>query len=467
VAEPALSLTEADVESVLLRALETSGAIGAQLAVSRGADLIECAAGIANAEHGSALTTDTVLQAGSFAKMYTATLVHQLADDGLLDLDVPVREYLPEFRLGDPAAAATVTPRHLLSMTSGLDFGSYYDFGTGRDVVQRYVQTLAGHPVLFAPGTAFSYSGSSTVISALLVERLRGLPYAEALHAHLLGPGGLGLTHPDAGQYPYLRMAAGHVRHDDGTASVIRPWGTLAATAANGTTLVSTAGDLARFARLLLAGGLAADGSRVLSAAGVQRMHARQIPVRAEMIAQHWCLGPYVRRVQAAGGLDLDIFGHGGRWSGGVCDVLWVPALDLAVATATNTPGRAGALIQSVCGQLLPRLIGPQAWIVPVLQPGLPADADRYAGRYASRTGEYEVSVAGEALQFTFRPKEVAGTAFSLPPSARQLHPIGPGRFLPAEDTPVERRLQEIWFGPDSGPAEFVYDGLIAGRRVG
>src|ERR1700712_152255 len=69
------------------------------------------------------------VQVGSIAKLFTAVLVHQLVAEGLLDLDAPVTAVLPEFRLADAAATAALTPRHLLSMTSGLEFGYYLDYG--------------------------------------------------------------------------------------------------------------------------------------------------------------------------------------------------------------------------------------------------------------------------------------------------------------------------------------------------
>lgn len=450
------AVTAADLADVLHQAVSASGAVGGQLAVWDGAGLTECAAGLADHERGSAMRTDTVIQAGSFAKMLTALLVHQLADEGLVDLDVPVVTYLPDFRVaGDHGDE--ITPRHLMSMSSGLDFGAYYDFGDDPAPVERYVGTLTGQPLMFRPGTAFAYSGASTVVSALLIERLRGMPWNQAVPVFLLDPAGLTRTGIDdpvpAGASPGHAVGAG------GEISVIAGWGSLRATAPNGTTLTSTAGDLARFAALLVRDGVAGNGNRVLAAPGVRRMHEPQIPVRAEMIAQDWCLGPYVRRT------PTEIFGHGGRWQCGVCDVMWVPSHDLAIATITNTPSRAGALIQSVSAALLPRLAGPGSWVSPVVEPGLPADAARYTGTYHSPSADFDVSISGDALRLDVIPREIPGNVWSRPPGTQLIYPIGPGRFLPREDTPVERRLQEIWFPLDGDKAEFIYDGLIAGRR--
>jgi CubicO group peptidase (beta-lactamase class C family) len=67
------------------------------------------------------VTTDTRFLIGSISKAYTATIAMQLVDEGRIELDAPVREYLPELRLKDSRAAAVITTRQLLSHTSGID----------------------------------------------------------------------------------------------------------------------------------------------------------------------------------------------------------------------------------------------------------------------------------------------------------------------------------------------------------
>src|SRR5919202_5147919 len=94
---------------------------GALFAIMQGDEVVQCTAGVANLETGEPVGTDTLFHVASISKVYTATLVMQLVDEGKLDLDTPIRTYLPDFRVADDDATERVTARHLLSHTSGID----------------------------------------------------------------------------------------------------------------------------------------------------------------------------------------------------------------------------------------------------------------------------------------------------------------------------------------------------------
>ena len=103
-------------------------------------ELVEAAHGAAEpGRPGVAATTDSVFQIGSITKVWTATVVMQLVDEGLLDLDAPVAEVLPELRLADPDVDQEVTIRHLLTHTSGIDGDVFTDTGRGDDCLEKYV----------------------------------------------------------------------------------------------------------------------------------------------------------------------------------------------------------------------------------------------------------------------------------------------------------------------------------------
>ena len=96
-----------------------------------------------NKDTGVEATTDSVFQIGSITKVWTATVAMQLVDEGLLDLDAPVADVLPELRLADPDVAKRVTMRHLLTHTSGIDGDVFTDTGRGDDCLEKYVAQLA------------------------------------------------------------------------------------------------------------------------------------------------------------------------------------------------------------------------------------------------------------------------------------------------------------------------------------
>src|SRR3954447_25234508 len=106
---------------------------GAAIAVLKDGEIVDTAAGVLSTSTGVAVTADSVFQIGSITKVWTATLVMQLVDEGLLDLDAPIRRYLPEFRLQDEKAAAAITTRQLLSHQAGFEGDVFTDTGRGDD----------------------------------------------------------------------------------------------------------------------------------------------------------------------------------------------------------------------------------------------------------------------------------------------------------------------------------------------
>ncbi len=92
---------------------------GAVVAVSAGDERAEAAYGVLNRATGVEVTTDSLFQIGSITKLWTATLVMQLVDEGLLDLDTPVRRYLPGFRVADQGASARMTARRTRTRRPG------------------------------------------------------------------------------------------------------------------------------------------------------------------------------------------------------------------------------------------------------------------------------------------------------------------------------------------------------------
>src|SRR5262245_37572093 len=161
---------------------------GAALAVLHGETLFEAATGVVNAKTAVATTTDSVFEIGSITKVWTTSLVMQLVDEGRLELDAPVRRYLPELALADRAAAESITVRMLLTHTSGLDGDLFQGTGRGDDAVERYVLACAALPQLHPPLAHWSYCNAGFVLAGRIVEKLRGRTWDEALRVQLLEP---------------------------------------------------------------------------------------------------------------------------------------------------------------------------------------------------------------------------------------------------------------------------------------
>ncbi len=140
----------------------------------------------------------------SVTKTFTAAIVLQLVEDGRVELDAAVNDYLPELTI-----ARGVTVRQLLSHTSGIadllaPMRSRLNAEPSRVWQPAEVLALVG-PSTFAPGTSWGYSNTNYVIAGLLVERVSGHPFADELERRILEPLKLlGTGVPARGELPYL-----------------------------------------------------------------------------------------------------------------------------------------------------------------------------------------------------------------------------------------------------------------------
>ena len=152
--------------------------------------------GMADLEHDVRNTPDTIFEAGSVAKQFTAMAVQLLASDGKLSLDDPVRKYIPEL----PDYGKPLTIRHMLSHTSGLrDWGSVEGIAgwprTTREYTHAHVLDIVSRQksLNFDPGTKWSYSNTGFNLAAIIVSRVSGMSFAEFSKQRIFAP--LGMTH--------------------------------------------------------------------------------------------------------------------------------------------------------------------------------------------------------------------------------------------------------------------------------
>ena len=180
--------------------------------------------GLANRETGVAMVPDSVLQIGSISKVFTATLIMGLVEEGHLELDTPVAEIIPGFRLADEDATRTVTLRHCLSHVTGFDGDRFDDHGRGDDALARCV---AGYDTLtqqLPPGTTFSYCNTGFNVAGRAVEAVLGVPFETAMRERVFAPLGLDRATYFAEEAILLPAAAGHAAPEDGEVTVSRPW---------------------------------------------------------------------------------------------------------------------------------------------------------------------------------------------------------------------------------------------------
>jgi CubicO group peptidase (beta-lactamase class C family) len=175
----------------------TSSTPGCAVGVAEnGGIVLEKAYGMADLEHDVPNTPDTIFEAGSVSKQFTAAAIFLLARDGKLSLDDSARKYVPEL----PDYTEPITIRQMLQHTSGLrDWGSVegiagWPRGTRVYTHAHVLDILSRQRALnFLPGTRWSYSNSGYNLAAIIVSRVTGESFAEFTRKRLFDP--LGMTH--------------------------------------------------------------------------------------------------------------------------------------------------------------------------------------------------------------------------------------------------------------------------------
>src|SRR3954471_10601813 len=307
------------------------GVPGATLAILDRGEVGEAAYGVLNIRTGVEATPDSLFQIGSITKVWTATLVMQLVDEGKVDLDVPPVTYLPDFKVADADVTRTVTTRHLLAHTSGIDGDLFLDTGRGDDAIEKYVAACAdlgqNHPL----GATMSYCNSGYTVLGRLVEVLRGQTWDAVLRERLFTP--LGLT--TAGTLPeealLHRAATGHVQPPGEQLMVAPVWGIFRSAGPAGL-IHATARETLTFAQMHLADGVASDGTRILSEQSARAMREPQVAVPDTWtLGSHWGLGWILMTWS-----DQPVYGHDGATIGQGAFLRVVPDKGVAVCLLTN-----------------------------------------------------------------------------------------------------------------------------------
>jgi CubicO group peptidase (beta-lactamase class C family) len=364
---------------------------GAAVGVYVDGEVFDFASGVLSHATGVEATTDSVFQIGSITKTWTATLVMQLADDGLLELDAAVVDYLPDFDLADSDAAKAMTVRQLLCHKAGFEGDIFTDTGWNDDCVQKYVEGLTTDPQLFPPDEMFSYNNAGFCVLGRIIEVLRDKPFDQALRDHLFTP--LGLTHAatDANSAILFRAAVGHLPNPQDAQAEPVPapmWSLVKSNGPAGSMLAMRPRDLLAFAAMHLNEGKAADGAQVLSAASVRAMQEKQVTLPPlGLMGTHWGLG--WEEFDWPSGF---VFGHDGGTIGQAAFLRIVPGRNIAIALLTNG-GNPIAVYFEVYRHLLKVLADIDLPATPV-PPANPEkiDGTRYLGTYANSMGRTEIT---------------------------------------------------------------------------
>jgi CubicO group peptidase (beta-lactamase class C family) len=416
---------------------------GMAVGIYRNGEVEEGAWGTESLDTGFPVRTDTLFQIGSISKVFCATLVMRLVDEGLLALDTPIIEYIPELQLADPNARETITLRHTLTHTSGI-WGDYFDDqGLGDDALAKSLSGFAGLTQRHAPGALWTYCNSGFNLAGIAIERVLGTTYEAAMREKVFAPLGLEHTFFFAHEAICYPAAVGHVqvepKADEHIVSrmyhlprMVNPAGGI----------ISTVGDLLRFAAFHMGMCEGANGERVLSPASLAEMQRAQTP--AANWADAWGLGWHI--VYAG---DDTLIGHGGSTIGfqAWLKLCWAKRFAIACltnssrGTAANVPVAEWALAR-YANITIPR---PQ----PIARSG--AELAVFAGQYRNEWAEAEVTVEDGGLRIVTTDKSPFTPEPKVMPPERAV-PVGEREFALVGEEHAGMRLDFVWYGNDGDP---------------
>jgi CubicO group peptidase (beta-lactamase class C family) len=434
---------------------------GAALGILHRGEVTEVAAGVLNLNTGVEVTPDAVFQVGSMGKSWTATVVMQLVDEGKVELDGPVRTYLPDFKVADPEVSEAVTIRHLLTHSSGIDGDHFEDTGRGDDVLERYVASCAALGQTHPLGTTMSYCNTGYSILGRVTEVVTGKIWDQAMQERLFEP--LGLTHTgtlleDIIQWP---VAVGHGSDKPGEPMKVTPALLPRCTGPMGG-ILSTVGDVLTFARLHLEGGKGPDGKQILSEASVKAMQEPQVEVPDPYtLGQHWGLGWILFDW---GGVKL--YGHDGNTLGQSAFLRLVPEADLAITLLTNARGGHHEVYEAIYSELLSDLAGTSVPPIPQ-KPETPPEIDLslYAGKYERLSITVDLHVEDGELAGTVTLSGSLAEMVPDPVTKVTLVPIDATTFLEYSEG-EEIPNPAVFYAFEDGKPGYLHTGARAHPRV-
>lgn len=285
------------------------------------------AVGHADVEHARPMAEDTAFWIASMTKTVAATAFMILVDEGKVSVDDPVSKHIPAFKdvkhKDGTAPKTVITIRHLLTHTSGL--GGFPDKGWMTASLEEQSDTLAKAPLAFEPGSKWAYGGLTNItVVGRIIEIVSGKPFDVFLQERLFTPLGMKRTGFTPSDEQRVRIATIYKPGKDkgtlapATAEFVNMRAEDKGRAPNPSGgLFSTAGDLAAFYAMVLAGG-EYNGKRILSAKAVETMTTIATGDLTAGFAKGygWGLGWGVVREPEGNSKALSpgTFGHGGAF---------------------------------------------------------------------------------------------------------------------------------------------------------
>ena len=459
---PECSERHDDVLEAFEAEMEAYGAPGAAIAVIEGGE-VTCAHGwgTRTPDEDDPVKPTTLFRIGSQSKMLTAAGLLQQVEDGAVDLDASVTEYVPYFNfLGHPEWTEEMLVEHTLEQTSGMYDYTEIDGYDDPDDLEWFFDTYYTQRayVMAPPGRFYNYSNPNFMLAGLLIEEATGQYYLDYMEEHVLGPLGMDRTYIDPGDaladgdfatglaYDWTGATGDQVL--SGPDSYDNVWARPA-----GFTWSSVL-DMARFAIFLMEG-----DTDVLADPWREAMTEPQHCTEELGELTHYGYGTFVYEGFFMGSdfHDVRMNSHGGAIPGFAADMYFLPDQQAGIVCLASTDG---AYPYDTLGAALETLVELPA---PVTPPDLSVDPDSYselAGEYRDEynVGDIVVRSDDATLQVQFPLLDDIGYSYDA-----ELYPYSPDNFvLYIEGT----GMLVTFIRSDTGRVEYFRTRYFVGERA-
>ncbi len=281
--------------------------------------------GLTNVDNPQPITPDTVFPIASISKTVVGTALMRLHDQGRVDVEAPVREYLPDFRVGDAAATRDVRIWHLMTHTPGWE-GQLRTPDRGPATLANFTEGLVDLPQLARPGEVWAYNNAGWGVAGRVLEAVTDSAIGDALYDLVFEPLGLDRAFSRTGDAMTYRFAAPH-REREGRTVVNHAFQLPANVAAGGCAM--SLDNMIRYLEFHLGDGTTPEGERLLSRAFLEAMRTARIQKNSS--TDEMGLGWHLRTLD--GVLTAQ---HGGTLGGHCLHAQLVPERNLCFSILTN-----------------------------------------------------------------------------------------------------------------------------------
>jgi CubicO group peptidase (beta-lactamase class C family) len=366
---PAVAAAPSDLDAFVTKVLKTFEVPGVSVAIVKDGKVV-VAKGYGVRKLGEAAPVDarTLFGIASNTKVFTATALGLLVEEGKLEWDAPVVRYLPGFQMWDPYVTRELTIRDLLVHRSGLGLGAGDLLWWPPSTYDR--KEIARRLRFIKPATSFrnayAYDNVLYLVAGEVIEALSGQSWEDFITTRILTKVGMSTSNVrHSAALNGGNVAATHARVE-GTVRPIKPFDSDNTNPAGG--INSNAEDMAKWMNTLLAHGTLADGSRLFSEDTYRQITTLVTPIPfddppPELAPQRSNFRGYALGLGVSDYRGRKLLAHTGGLPGYVSRVMMAPDINLGVAVLTNQ--ESGAAFDAIAFHVVDHYLGapPMDWL--------------------------------------------------------------------------------------------------------